>query len=1071
LLQGNSRNLSALRTDLNSFSTVTDMHELNWLSTIFISWMRLMDRRVQSAESLFGAALGLTPEQRVAFLDLACRDSPELRQEVESLLASRSSESETVVVSPGGSEFAAGTKLGRYVITGSLGAGGMGVVYRARDERLERDVAIKILAPGLLMGEDARYRFHKEALALAKLSSPRIAAVYDVGEQEGIDYIVMECVPGDSLAAKLRSGPLTVRDATSITLQIAEALEEAHEQGVVHRDLKPGNVMITPKGQVKVLDFGLAKLLEAQATDATVSMETRGLIGTPLYMSPEQVHGEKLDTRTDLWSLGVVYYESLTGSKPFQGDSTIAILRAITEKTPTPVRELRADAPQLSDQIVGRSLQKKPGDRYQSASEVVRDASDLLASISSGSLQLEQKEKSRSRIILVSAALLFLVALAGSIWFYRGVSERRWASEEAVPQIKDLFETRRPLAGFNLLEKAEHFAPSDAVLKELAEQNTIVSSMTSSPSGATVQIQDYLSPDSAWRNFGTTPLKDVRIPKGYFRWKISKPGSAEMVVASYADTTEQFDLEAWSKSPPGMVPVAADPKFASEAAFVGWLGPYNLPQYFIDRFEVTNRDYQKFVDSGGYAKRGYWPEHFWKDGHELSWSEAMAEFRDPTGRAGPSTWTGGHYPEGKADYPVSGVSWFEASAYAAFAGKQLPTLVQWLQTTPPDDGAYAVPVSNFSTSALAPVGAYKGGVAPFGTYDTAGNVREWIANTVDNDLHFILGGSWTSPPYMYSSPEALPPFDRSDTNGFRCVINSRPLPDGVTGPLKSVGRSFTGFKPANDEVFRAYQALYAYPKVPLNATSDGLVQETAYWREEKVTFDTGYRGQRMSAYLFLPKNVPPPYQTVLFFPSARVDYISDNKGGKNLGDIQFFDYIVQSGRAVMYPIYQDTYERRVKYSLPGAAQNIEITTDWYKDAARSLDYLATRSDIDSSKLAYLGVSMGSAQGVIISALMQDRLKTTVLLDGGFFLDNPPPGGDQADFAPRIKTPILMVNGRYDFTFPVEKAQNPLFAMFGTAEKDKSHIILDTPHDVTEQRPQLTKAVLDWLDRYLGRVND
>ena len=173
----------------------------------------------------------------------------------------------------------------------------------------------------------------------------------------------------------------------------------------------------------------------------------------------------------------------------------------------------------------------------------------------------------------------------------------------------------------------------------------------------------------------------------------------------------------------------------------------------------------------------------------------------------------------------------------------------------------------------------------------------------------------------------------------------------------------------------------------------------------------------------------------------------------------------------MYPIYEDTYERRVKYSLPGGSQNLELTTDWYKDAARSLDYLATRPDIDSSKLAYLGVSMGSAEGVIATTLMQDRLKTAVFLDGGYFLDPHLPGGDQADFAPRMKKPVLMVNGRYDFTFPLEKAQNPMFAMLGTPAEDKRHVVLDTPHDVTEQRPQLIKTVLDWLDHYLGRVNE
>jgi eukaryotic-like serine/threonine-protein kinase len=1031
----------------------------------------------QRMKPLFQAAMEEKAQDRAAFLDSACGDDPELKMHLKELLDAEeqnngSRDARFAQINAAFRMPQSGAKLGRYFIIEPLGSGGMGVVYRARDEKLERIVAIKILAPGLLRGEDARRRFNKEALALAKLSSSHIAAVYDVGEQDGIDYIVMECVPGESLSAKLSSGPLTVKDATSITLQIAEALEEAHEQGVIHRDLKPGNVMVTPKGQVKVLDFGLAKLLEVQGADETVSLETRGIIGTPLYMSPEQVHGEKLDTRTDLWSLGVVYYESLTGRRPFDADSTIGILHSVTEKTPPPLREIRMDAPPLAEQIVRRALEKNPASRYQSASEVVRDASNLLASISTGSLELEKKEKSKSRAILVCAAVVLLFVVAGGLWFYRDLSNRRWAREEAVPQITDLFANRKPLAAFNLLEKAQHYSPSDPALKQISDQNTILSSITSAPAGATVEIQDYLMPDSPWHSFGTTPVKDVRIPKGYFRWKVSKPGSGELVVASGAHSKLDFALSEWSNLPPGMVPVAANKGFRSTAEFVGWIGPYNLPKYFIDRFEVTNRDYQKFVDSGGYAKREYWRENFTKDGHDLSWSDAMAEFRDSTGRAGPSTWTAGHYPEGKADYPVSGISWYEASAYAAFAGKQLPTIAQWLQTTPPDDAAYAVPVSNLATNSLAPVGTYKGAVGPFGTYDTAGNVREWVANTVDENLRFILGGSWKSPPYMYSSPEALPPFDRSDTNGFRCVLNSAPLPEEATKPVKSIGRDFSNFKPATDEVFRAYQLLYAYPtKAPLNATDDGVIQETADWREEKITFDAGYRGERMSAYLFLPKNVRPPYQTVLFFPSARVEFIPDNRGGRNLGDIPFFDYIVQSGRAVMYPIYEDTYERRVKYSLPGGAQNLELTTDWYKDAARSLDYLATRPDIDSNKLAYLGVSMGSAEGVIAAALMQDRLKTAILLDGGFFLETPPRGGDQADFAPRMKKPVLMVNGRYDFTFPLEKAQNPLFAMLGTPEKDKRHLILETPHDVTEQRPQLTKAVLDWLDQYLGRVDE
>ena len=278
----------------------------------------------------------------------------------------------TAVGRPG--SLAAGSRLGRYLIVEPLGAGGMGVVYRARDEKLERAIAIKMLAQGILTGEEARRHFRREARALAKLNHPRIAAVYDVGEQDGADYIVMELVEGQSLAAKLKKGALPVKDATAIALQVAEALKEAHEHGVIHRDLKPANVMITPKGDAKVLDFGLAKMLAARDGDATMSVaQTEGLVGTPLYMSPEQALGYNLDARTDLWSLGALYYESLAGRPPFQGNNHIALLHAITAEPVADLGDIRPKLPSLAEHIVARALEKDPDLRYQRAADLETD--------------------------------------------------------------------------------------------------------------------------------------------------------------------------------------------------------------------------------------------------------------------------------------------------------------------------------------------------------------------------------------------------------------------------------------------------------------------------------------------------------------------------------------------------------------------------------------------------------------------------------------------------------------------------------------------------------------------------
>ena len=957
----------------------------------------------------------------------------------------------------------ASTMMGRYRVIDRLGAGGMGVVFRAQDEKLERVVAVKMLAPGIL-SEDARRHFRHEALALAKLNHSRIAAVYDAGEQEGSDYIVMELVQGESLAHKLRTGPMPLKEATAFVIQIAGALEEAHDQGIIHRDLKPANVMVTTKGNAKVLDFGIAKLLTP--IDATNSIDgTNGLVGTPRYMAPEQAQGAKVDARTDLWSLGVLYYEALTGKVPFEGSSIFAILRSVTEDPYPSIRQVNPQLPAEASAIINRALQKDAALRYQSATEFIADAQALLDKLN-GVTPADARRTRTLRLITAASLALLIAVVAAGYWFYRRSAERQWAREQATPQIQALIDARRPLAGFHILERAQHILPDEPALKELAAAQTRTIGVVTEPAGAKVEIQDYLDPNSPWYPLGTTPIAAVEVPRGYFRWRLSKQDVGELLVASRVEPSMQFDLAAAQKAPAGMVYVAAESGWRDFADFIGWLGPYEMPAYYVDRHEVTNRDYQAFVDAGGYEKPQYWPTEFPQNSRTLQWAQAMPLFRDNTGRPGPSTWTGGHYADGQADFPVTGVSWYEATAYANFAGKTLPVLAQWYQTAPPDQAQYAVLAGNMSAAALKPVEASHQ-LGPFGTYDTAGNAREWLANTVDKDQRFLLGGSYRSPGYLYNDPEALSPFDRSETNGFRCVKSLGPIPAEASAPLIRTTRDFASYKPVSDEVFNAYKLLYSYPDIPLSAKSEGIVKETADYREEKVSFDAAYGGERMFAYLFLPRRVQPPYQTILFFPSARVMFLPPDSS--HLGDTKFFDYVVQSGRAVIYPIYKYMYEREQRLSLPGSRNDEEIF-DWYKDAARSLDYLQTRKDIDSSRVAYLGVSMGSADGVIISTLLQDQLKTVILLDGGFFMNQGAKGIDQADFAPRLKLPTLLVNGRYDYTFPVERAQNPLFNLLGTPPSEKSHIILDTPHDVTEDRPQLVKTVLDWLDQYLGRLN-
>lgn len=956
-----------------------------------------------------------------------------------------------------------GSRVGPYEIVARIGAGGMGVVYRARDERLDRYVAIKVFPPGMQTDERTRRRFRKEALALAKLNHPNVATVHDFGVHDDTDYLVMEYVPGQSLAEKLRSGPLPLNEALFLAEEIARALQEAHEQGIVHRDLKPGNIVITPKGHAKVLDFGLAKLLAPE--DSTVSLlETMGPVGTPRYMSPEQADGGTVDARTDLWSLGVVLYESLTGKAPFDAPGGAALFRAITQDAAKPLTESRPDVPKGVQHIVSHALEKDASKRYQSALEMVKDLSSALSQISTPAMPQVRRQLRVSLALAIPAAILMLILISAGALFYRKSEKIDWAREQAIPQVAELQNKRQSLAAFLLQQEAQRYLPGDAHLRQAVAESTQVISVTSSPPGATVQIKDYLSPKSSWYLLGTTPLNNIRIPKGYFRWRVSKQGAGEYVAAPPTQTKMNFALDKQANASAGMSWVGGG-VFDDFIGFVGTVGPYQLAPYYIDRYEVTNREYQKFIAAGGYTNKKFWTDKFVRDGRELSWEDAMALFRDSTGRPGPSTWKAGHYPEGQGDYPVSGVSWYEASAYSVFAGKSLPAFAQWYAAASPDLGDYIVQDSNISLSNAAPVGTFQG-LGTYGTYDMAGNVREWVFNDTGDGMKFILGGTSRSQTYFYADPEALSPFDRSPENGFRCVRNTALVPAELLRPVKKFGRDFSKYQPVPDDVFQAYLQLYAYDKTPLHAKLEGVVQDTPDWREEKVTFDTAYDNERMAAYLFLPKHVQPPYQAVVFSPSARVLDLHDSG---HLGDVSFFDYIVQSGRAVLYPVFYGTYERQGKIVYIGAAQRLTYFANRSKDLGRSLDYLDTRSDIDKTKVAYLGVSMGSAEGVIYTTIAQSRLKTVIFLDGGYFLDSPPHGGDQADFAPRLKLPVLMLNGRYDYVFSLEQCQNPLFQMLGTPAADKRHVVLDTPHDVREEHGQLVKTVLDWLDKYLGRV--
>ena len=307
-----------------------------------------------------------------------------------------------------------GRTLGHYRILEQIGAGGMGVVYRARDQRLERDVALKLLPPGALSDAAARKRFRKEALALSRLNHPNIATVHDFDSQDGTDFLVTELVAGLTLGDKLLSGPLREKEVIQVGLQLADGLEAAHREGVIHRDLKPGNLRLTREGRLKILDFGLAKRVDpADQASMTQSLSEPGATaGTLAYMAPEQLKGERVDARSDLWAAGVVLYELSTGRRPFEGRTANALADQIFHAAVPSPHTLQ---PALSPHLVGiilKCLEKDAEDRYQSAKELLVDFRRLSKPATAPADR--KRRLSLPRIAAVAGAAILL--LAGLLW-------------------------------------------------------------------------------------------------------------------------------------------------------------------------------------------------------------------------------------------------------------------------------------------------------------------------------------------------------------------------------------------------------------------------------------------------------------------------------------------------------------------------------------------------------------------------------------------------------------------------------------------------------------------------------
>ena len=494
-----------------------------------------------------------------------------------------------------------GETISHYRVLTLLGAGGMGEVYKAEDTKLKRAVALKFLPLSLVQDRDAKERLVHEAQAASALDHPNICTIHEIDETpDGRVFLAMAYYEGETLKERIARSRIDADEALDIIVQIGRAVSAAHEAGIIHRDIKPANVMLTNRREVKLLDFGIAKL-----SGRTALTRTGTTVGTVAYMAPEQITGRGTDERSDVWSLGVVLYEMLAGRPPFTGEHEVAILRAIADLQPTPLHTLRPDIPPAIQPIVDKALQKEARNRYAIAADFLRDLEALrapttpLTSARTAIAEPERRASVRRRLAIIAIALI-AVALGG--WFaYRQAQIR--AARQTLRQAAALVEKQRFSDAFMLLRQVEPRLGSDPEFVKLRDSFQVTASIRTEPAGADVYVKPYADVNGRWEHLGQSPL-EIRAPiaYSYYRYRVTKAGFAPFEGADGL-IGATFTLVPAGKLPANMVRVPG-------TSFSAPSGTVRLPDFFMGRFEVTNREFKSFVDAGGYRTREFWTEPF-----------------------------------------------------------------------------------------------------------------------------------------------------------------------------------------------------------------------------------------------------------------------------------------------------------------------------------------------------------------------------------------------------------------------------------------------------------------------------
>ena len=671
-----------------------------------------------------------------------------------------------------------------------------------------------------------------------------------------------------------------------------------------------------------------------------------------------------------------------------------------------------------------------------------------------------------NKLLPILNILLLVGFLGAGIFFYIKLGKASNTIEKELPEFLQLIKEGKSGAAYYAGKKILENDPNNKVVIDgIKTITTAVDVITVTPN---IDVYLLLSQeDDKWEFIGKTPLNKKSLPNGNLKLKFVDANKHDFIV-----NVGTFNLELDENN--FELPTTM-PDTTTMALVIGTNASVRLPgldsrprvmfsPFLIDKTEVTNIEYKKFVDAGGYKNPGLWSIPTLLNGKPFNIDLAQKLFVDQTGFSGPASWINGTYPDGKANFPVSGISWYEADAYAKFVKKKLPTVYQWAHAATPLKSSSMCPSSNFSKSETkeVPYSKIKSG---FGLSDVAGNVREWCSNATKDDLteRAILGGGYEDDSYTFNNYFGQDAFNRSKSNGVRLVkdLTNNNLQQ-YAEIIKMPTRDFLKIPKISKEVFEIYKRQFDYEPTPLNIKILKTDNSDPDFTYELIEYNAAYNNEIMSGVLFKPKNFNGKVPTIINYPTALSIYASDINE-LTLG--QFQKTLLKLGHAIFCPIYKGTYNRRdeLKSYYPAKTDFYkEHVIMWGKDMKRSIDVIESRTDLDLSNLMYFGFSWGGEMSNIMIPI-EPRIKRAVLIVAGYAFDESKPEVEAAVYTPFIKVPVLMLNGKYDYIFPSETSQKPMYELLGTNKNDKYWYLHESSHTVPLD--EFTKKVKIFLDKY------